>query len=1104
MSKDAAYYQAEDIIQKALSSTATEFYLRAMGLSELPVSIEGLVQVRTLILSNNRLTMLPAKPFETLLHLKKLDLRINLLQSLPETIFQHPQLQELNLRRNDLKNLPEIIEENRRLEVLDLTGNQIEALPQTIYHFPQLISLFLSENRLIKLPEAVGKLTSLEILVLSNNGLESLPKSIGNLKSLQSLDVSGNYLKALPDSIGRLSNLESLTLSDNDLNELPKSIGNLRKLPSLDISNNHLKTLPDTIGQFSELTSLNLSNNSLKVLPETIRNLRQLRKLDISNNQLFDIPASIARLKNIDQLSLGGNPLNPELSEAYKEGLSAVKAYLGAKDNAQVNINEAKLILVGEGAVGKTCLADALESMPWREHPTTHGIEIRAIKAKDPESQIDLTLNSWDFGGQRVYRPTHQLFFSSPAVYLVVWKPREGPQQGFVKEWIKLIKHREPEAKILVVATHGGPGARQPDIDRQELWDLFGKETVLDFFFVDSKPDEKGQRQGIEALKDVIARTAAQLPEVGRSVPKLWQDVREILKKHKTAYLPHQHVLDLCVKQGMDADESQLFLTLEHRLGHLIHYEHDPALRDIVILKPNWLATAISLVLDDEKTRQENHGIVSFERLGQLWNDSGRGKEFRYSPDLHPLFLRLMERFDLSYKVALPDEATDAIGFWQQVKGVLNSAIGQNGSSTDLCYTSLVAQLVPDITPQDELEQAWPLILSSGDIQQTQICKIVDEKGNTATAEGLFYQLIVRLHKYSLGRDDYFRSVHWRRGLILDDKYNGRALLRHVDNDVYITVRAPFPEYFLGMITSEVRYLIDDFWEGLNCHVMVPCLEDGCKGLFEVGKLIENKQRGRFEQPCPICNEWQNISDLLHNAPAAGQPISLSDLQIEFATIKDKLDDVHVDTRRVLSRVDKAYDDLIRVFVDEAKEGPRLFSIRPAEFETMDKWKKLATYKLRVQLWCEHSQLPLFILNDGDTRGQYDLEMPREWVLKSAPWLNALNTTLGLVLPSVMSGFKLEFSADKYETFNQQLSLGKEAFAAIAKVGGNLGSWATDADAPDLPSGQHGQMQRAEGAMLREFHSFLKEEDPGFGGLIRVMNKRDEFLWVHESFEGEY
>jgi hypothetical protein len=45
---------------------------------------------------------------------------------------------------------------------------------------------------------------------------------------------------------------------------------------------------------------------------------------------------------------------------------------------------------------------------------------------------------------------------------------------------------------------------------------------------------------------------------------------------------------------------------------------------------------------------------------------------------------------------------------------------------------------------------------------------------------------------------------------------------------------------------------------------------------------------------------------------------------------------------------------------------------------------------------------------------------------------------------------------------------------------------------------------RAQGAVLRQLHAWLKEKDPGFGGLIRVQNKRKEFLWVHPQFEGEY
>jgi hypothetical protein len=83
------------------------------------------------------------------------------------------------------------------------------------------------------------------------------------------------------------------------------------------------------------------------------------------------------------------------------------------------------------------------------------------------------------------------------------------------------------------------------------------------------------------------------------------------------------------------------------------------------------------------------------------------------------------------------------------------------------------------------------------------------------------------------------------------------ALLEHTSNDVRITVRAAYPAMFLAVLASEVKYLVDSFWTGLHCEVMVPCLNpQPCIGLFEVRRLIENKQRNRPEQPCPICQEF--------------------------------------------------------------------------------------------------------------------------------------------------------------------------------------------------------------------------------------------------------
>jgi len=973
------------------------------------------------------------------------------LTELPESLGKLIQLQSLNLSRNNLTVLPESLERIEHLQFLDISENQLITLPEFIGQLAELKSLNLSYNRLVLLPNFLGQLMQLEVLNLSKNPFVDLPESFANLLNLRYLDICGTYTVKTEE--GKII----FRSADGQMTFLPNFIGNLNSLENLNIAGHQFSTLPASLGE-----------------------LKNLEVLFAMANKLTDLPASLAQLINLKYLHIDGNPLNPELSEAYKQGIDGVKAYLRAKTEAQITLNEAKLIIIGEGEVGKSCLLDALLDKPFQPHDSTHGIEIQSFNVTT-DSQTTITLNAWDFGGQRVYRPTHQLFFSAPAVYLVVWKPREGSQAGQVKEWIQLVKRREPSAKILVVATHGGPQQRQPDIDRQELWDLFGKETVVDFFFVESKPDAHGNRKGIDELKRAIAQVAASLPEVGRSVPKSFADVRQALQDKGAPYLPLREVLDICRAHNMDDEIARLFITISHRLGHLTHYENDPTLRDIVILRPDWLATAMSYVLDDEATRTA-HGLVKFSRLGQLWDDKNRADDSRYPTTLHPIFLRLMERFDLSYRVA------------------------DLASRSDSDPISLIGQLVPDIRPQN-ISDAWKTFPASGDVQQTQVCHIVDaSNGQSASAEGLFYQLIVRLHKYSLGRADYKASVHWQRGLVLEDEYKSRAFLEHVGNDVRIIVRSPYPEGLLGMLTREVKFLVESFWEGLRCDVMVPCIEPCGKhtpgtGLFEVEKLIDSKRKNRNEFPCPVCTEWQNIDSLLRNAPAATQAISLADLQSEFAAIKNKLDIVDVNTRRTLSQVEKTYTDLLQVLTDEAKEGPRLFSFFPVDRSAFNP-KTWIREKFRLVLWCEHSRLPLPVLNNGDMKkGVYDLELEREWFKKSAPYLKFLTGTLGMVLPVASSAVKLALDETAYKLIEEQLDFGKSIIDATLGETAKIGDFLGTADSTSL---EHGVAIRSDSSTLRELHALLKAKDPGFGGLVRVMNKRQEFLWVHEKFADEY
>jgi len=1120
--------EAERDIEAAQRSGAKVLDLRNIGLAELPESLGQLTQLRALLLGHNQLKMLP-ESLVLLTNLDTLDINNNQLTALPESLGNLTHLQSLNLLNNQLTALPKSLQGLTELDNLDISENLLTSLPECLGSLTQLRSLFLRKNQLTVLPEWLGELTRLSVLDVGSNHLTTLPESLVRLSHLQSLDLQYNQLTALPEWVGRFTQLHSLSLGNNRLAVLPESLGQLTKLLSLYLGYNQLKTLPESLGQLTQLQSLYLGNNQLTAIPtwlgrltqlqslyltssqltaipESLERLTQLKVLDFSSNQLTSLPLWLASLSSLQKLDLERNPLNPELEAACREGLDAVKRFLQAEAQSQIALNEAKLILIGEGEVGKSCLLAALRGDPWDGcRPATHGIEIKPVHVTDPDGGTAITLNGWDFGGQTIYRPTHQLFFSAPAVYLVVWKPREGTQQGLVTEWIKLVKHREPTAKILVVATHGGPKERQPDIDRQELWDLFGKETVLGFHHVDSQPPDEdlttrkrtGPCSGIQELKTAIARVAASLPETRRNVPQTWHRARNALKEANRPYMPLVKVLEICKDSGLDMAFGRDFVAISHRLGFLIHYGHDPALRDVVVLKPDWLATAISLVLDDKETRA-NSGLVNDSRLAQIWNDPERPAENRYQSDCFPIFRSLMLRYDLCYEVA---DSTGVI---------------------------LVAQLVPDLRPTEKLAKAWPSKPIDGDVQQTQICKILDDKHQAATAEGVFFWLMVRLHKYSLGRAKYADSVHWKRGVVLQDTYGSQALLEHIDNDIRITVRSPYPERFLSALTYEVQWLVETFWKNLRCSVTVPCLNPKgqgppCLGLFEVGQLLDDRRQSEKRRPCPICNNWQNIEDLLHNAPAA-RPDPLQELILtELVDFRDelkalakqenfrheivigRLDQVetaaNVRVKEVLSKMEATYDSLIRTIVDDAKEGPRLFSFEALEPGFWDRPKWTST-KYRITLWCEHSRLPLPMLNgEGDNRGVYEVTVPRDWVIKAAPFLKALSTTLSLVLPIASSALKIAIDSTTYKGIEKELGLGEKCADGVLKAADKVGEWLGKDDTPEVAPQK---FVKARGAELRQLQVWLKERDPSYGGLVRVQNRRHEFLWVHPQYEQEY
>ena len=85
-----------------------------------------------------------------------------------------------------------------------------------------------------------------------------------------------------------------------------------------------------------------------------------------------------------------------------------------------------------------------------------------------------------------------------------------------------------------------------------------------------------------------------------------------------------------------------------HNLNHSAGYttesmptEGNEELNDLIILKPHWVTEYFNMVLESKEVIKRA-GVFTRSHMDELWTD--------LAPALRHHFLRLMERFDLSYR----------------------------------------------------------------------------------------------------------------------------------------------------------------------------------------------------------------------------------------------------------------------------------------------------------------------------------------------------------------------------------------------------------------------------------------------------------------------
>ena len=103
---------------------------------------------------------------------------------------------------------------------------------------------------------------------------------------------------------------------------------------------------------------------------------------------------------------------------------------------------------------------------------------------------------------------------------MVVWNARLGAEQGRLDYWLDTIQSLAPEAPVLLVATH--IDERAPDLNYPQLQAAYPQ--LVGNLSVSNK-----SKTGFEALKNTLAHTAAQLPQMGQPWPTKWLAVEQSL-----------------------------------------------------------------------------------------------------------------------------------------------------------------------------------------------------------------------------------------------------------------------------------------------------------------------------------------------------------------------------------------------------------------------------------------------------------------------------------------------------------------------------------------------------------------------------------------------
>jgi GTPase SAR1 family protein len=504
-----------------------------------------------------------------------------------------------------------------------------------------------------------------------NQGLSDFSIT-ADLQHLTKLDLSKNSLAELVLELDMLE-LEFLDLSYNKV-PLEKVVfkGHFPKLKYLYVYESQLKSIEFAYAM-PNLEILTLGKNELTVfnLPQGFDELMSLR---LDENKLSDFTINPNDLDKLESLNLQNNPIQDSVMVSFtpdtENCLPAMLEYFDMRDREDIAIdNECKVLLIGNGNVGKSCFLERLVYNRFQsEWNSTHGIAVEQYPIEK------YTLNLWDFGGQDIYHATHRLFMNADALYLLFWDNKTETTNYTACEenhkvrqyenhklpyWLAYTRSLGKGSPCIVIQTkaelHGELDAPNQEKLRKRYSDIIIPRNG--FQHIESSQDDWDEN-GYDDLKKRIQSTVQKIKKDSK-IPKnciaLRQALRDTQKERKAEgetqklmswddylQLAHEHR----ISDEKAINPKNLLENWLVRTG--VVYYREGLMDNQIILDQDWAIKAIYALLDRKKNYYsdlvEKNGKIMGRDLIDIWSPKFEAQEQK-------LFIDFMLSCELCFEV---------------------------------------------------------------------------------------------------------------------------------------------------------------------------------------------------------------------------------------------------------------------------------------------------------------------------------------------------------------------------------------------------------------------------------------------------------------------